>query len=49
MRRPARAHVIFGVDFEKADIRPRRQDFRTMLRLQPDAEGAGGDGGAIPG
>ena len=32
-------HVILGVNFEKADVGPRRQNFRAMGRLESGADG----------
>jgi hypothetical protein len=36
MRRTTCLHVIFGVDLEKPDVRPVRQDFRHVLALEAD-------------
>jgi len=37
MRHSARTHVVFGMNFEKADIRTCIQDILNVVRLQPRA------------
>ncbi len=44
VRRPARAHVVLGMDLEPADVGPVGQDSVVVPGLQADA-GAGGNGG----
>src|SRR5438876_10479534 len=37
MRRPARAHIVFGVDLEEADVGQRLHDRAIVLGLEADA------------
>ena len=40
VRRPARAHVVLGVDFEEAEVRAGLEDGVEMLGLEADADAA---------
>ncbi len=37
VRRPARAHIVFCVNLEESDVRPRFKDRAVVLRLEADA------------
>ncbi len=49
MRRPAVAHIVFGVDFEKSEIGPLRENLFDVVGFQADAaafrQGRGDAGG----